>query len=338
LLRRVDEEELQEKALRMANETIPAASSFPGNDQVICTLYEGDFHIGVAALINSIVKGGFRGLFWVGNRGELPPWTAQLKRRDDGLFEVGEALLGFETIESGRHFGQYKPEFLSHAIDAGIARKHVWYFDPDITVRCAWSFFERWVRHGVCLCQEINSGMMASNHPIRCEWMELASAAGWGEPVRKQERYFNSGFVGLDIAQRSFLNQWIAAVRLANSAGVKKDQFQKGTRAQTFYTVDQDTMNIATMYAQVPFSTIGPEGMGWATGGFTMYHTLGLKKPWRKKFLKLAFAGDPPVGGDKHFLESVEGPIQPYTPRQLQSLRRSAQLATLIGRFYRRSR
>lgn len=325
----------------MATElTTPSSDSLSSHgishDQVICTLYEGDFYLGVAVLINSIVRGGFRGLFWVGNRGHLPPWTAQLKRREDGLFEVGNALLGFETIDSARHFGQFKPEFMSSTIDKGIARKHIWYFDPDITVRCGWDFFERWVRHGVCICQEIIMGTMPSNHPLRCEWMELARTAGWGEPVRQQERYYNSGFVGMSVEHRAYLDTWKAAVCLANAAGVKKDQFQKGSRAQTFYTVDQDTMNITTMYAQVPLTTIGPEGMGFIAGGFTMYHILGHKKPWRKKFLRSALAGDPPVDGDKYFLQCVDGPVQPYTPGQLKRMRWSAQWATLVGRFFRR--
>ena len=110
-------------------------------------------------------------------------------------------LLGFETIESSRHFGQFKPEFLKRVIDQGIAGHNIWYFDPDITVRCGWGFFEMWVRHGVCLCQEIAMGTMPSRHPIRAEWMRMAREAGWSEPRRDQERYYNSGFVGLDIAQ-----------------------------------------------------------------------------------------------------------------------------------------
>lgn len=319
----------------MASTTAPG--NLPSHDQVICTLYEGDFDLGVAVLINSIVRMGFQGLFWVGNRGKLPPWTTPLTRREDGLFQVGDALLGFETIDSNRHFGQFKPEFMSSTIDKGIARKNIWYFDPDITVRCEWSFFERWVRHGVCICQEITMGTMPSNHPLRCEWMELARDAGWGEPIRQQERYYNSGFVGMNIEHRTYLDTWKAAVRLANSAGVKRDQFQKGTRAQTFYTVDQDTMNITTMYTRAPLSTIGPEGMGWITGGFTMFHTLGHKKPWRRKFLRSALDGFPPGGGDKHFLECADGPIHPYTAGKLKRMRLSAQWATLIGRFFRRS-
>jgi hypothetical protein len=310
---------------------------WPASDEVVCTLYEDDFHLGVAVLINSIVRSGFRGLFWVGNRGGVPPWTAQLSRSEDGLFQVGEARLGFETIESHRHFGQFKPEFLTDTIIKGIARKQIWYFDPDITVRCEWTFFERWVRHGVCMCQEYTMGTMASNHPLRCEWTELTCAAGWGAPLRQQERYYNSGFVGLDIQHVGFLETWKAAVRLANSSGVEQDQFQKGDRAQTFYTVDQDTMNIAAMYCEAPLSTIGPEGMGWITGGFVMYHTLGLKKAWRKKFLRSALEGDPPVNGDKHFLQYADGPIRPYTAWQLKKKRWSIQWATLIGRVFRRT-
>ena len=56
------------------------------------------------------------------------------------------------------------------------------------------------------------------------------------------------------------------------------------------------------MYADVPFSTIGPEGMGFIGGGFTMYHSVGPAKAWRKKFLRSTLEGLPPSNGDKHFL------------------------------------
>ena len=226
---------------------------------------------------------------------------------------------------------------MNSIIDRGIARKHIWYFDPDITVRCGWEFFERWVRHGVCICQETTMGTMPSNHPLRCEWMELAREAGWGEPFRQQERYYNSGFVGMSIEHRTYLDTWIAAAGLATSTGVEQDLFMKGTRAETFYTVDQDTMNISTMYAQVPLSAIGPEGMGFIQGGFTMYHTVGSKKPWRKNFLRSALKGSPPSGGDKYFLQCADGPLHPYTSGQLKQMRRSARWAGLIGRFFRRT-
>jgi hypothetical protein len=313
------------------------AEPLPCHEQVICTLYEGDFQAGVATLINSLVHSGFKGLFRVGHRGKLPSWAASLPVRQDGLFQVGDAALSFETIKSNRHFGQYKPEFMRSLIDRGIARRHLWYFDPDITVRCAWNFYERWVRHGVCICQDINGGTMASNHPIRAEWIALATDGDWGEPLRRPERYFNSGFVGMAIEQKAFLDTWIRAIRLANSAGVTLDQFQKGNRSQTFYTVDQDALNITSMYAPVPFSIIGPEGMGWVNGGFTMYHSVGVQKPWRKSFLGALAKGNPPSNADKHFLQCADGPIRPYSAGRLAWLRWQALLATLIGRLYHRN-
>jgi hypothetical protein len=311
-------------------------TALPENDQVICTLFEGDYHFGLAALINSIVKGGFRGLFWVGYRGQLPPWTSQLTLDADGLFQVGEASLGFEPLEVAGHFAQFKPEYLGSIFDRKIATKSLWYFDPDITVRCNWEFYERWIRFGVCLCQEITMGTMPSNHPIRCEWMELARRRGWPEPVHLEERYYNSGFLALEVEYRDFLEAWAAAMRLANAEGVKNDRIQDGTRANAFYSTDQDALNVAAMYSRSPLSAIGPEGMGFIRGGFTMYHTVGGKKPWRKKFLRAALAGDPPWNGDKHFLECADGPIRPYTAGQLKGIRRAANFGSLIGRFYRR--
>jgi hypothetical protein len=307
-----------------------------GNDQVICTLFEGDYHFGVAVLINSIVQRGYRGLFWVGYRGQLPAWTVQLSRREDGLFHVGEALLGFELIDTGRHFTHFKPEFMNSIIERGIARKCLWYFDPDITVRCSWSFYERWVQFGVCLCQEISMGTMPSNHPLRCEWVDLARKMGLGEPVLQLERYYNGGFVGLQIEHRKFLTVWETTNQLTNSAGVDHSQFQTGSRANTFQYADQDAMNIAAMYARAPLSTVGPEGMGWVTGGFTMYHVLGHQKPWRRKYLWTVLDGFPPANGDKHYVACADGPIRPYTKGQLRKLRLTVQLASIIGRFYRR--
>ena len=308
----------------------------PQNAGVICTLFEGDYHLGAAVLLNSIVRSGFQGLFWIGYRGSLPPWTGQLEKTGKGQYRVGDALIAFEAIENASHFTQFKPEFMRSLFDRGIATQNLWYFDPDITVRCQWEFYQRWIQFGVCLCQDITMGTMPSNHPIRREWMVAAKESDWAAPVSTQERYYNGGFVALHADYREFLATWIAAMKLANSAGVDPHQLQHGTRANTFYSTDQDALNIAAMYSNCPLSAIGPEAMGFTPGGFTMYHTVGGKKPWRKKFLSSALTGDPPWNGDKHFLECSDGPIHPYSAGQLKSMRRAANWGTLIGRFYRR--
>ncbi len=308
--------------------------ALPSHNQVVCTLIEGDYHLGLAALVNSILRGGFRGLFWIGYRGPLPPWTTQLSRDTDGLFEVGDARLGFEVQKTQIHFGQYKSEFLSSILDRGITAKNLWYFDPDITVLCGWNFFEQWVRHGVCLCQDDGYGFMPARHPLRCAWMDLAREAGWGEPKTELNQYFNSGFVGLEIANRDFLARWLDAVRLARANGVKPDQFQKGSRTQAFYTVDQDAMNIAAMYADAPLTPMGPEGMNFFHGGYVMHHSITAPKPWRKNFLRWALRGAAPTKADLHFLDCADGPIYPYPAGVLRAKRRAARIVALLHRFY----
>jgi hypothetical protein len=179
---------------------------------------------------------------------------------------------------------------------------------------------------------------MPSNDPIRCEWIEAARKAGWKQPVRLQERYYNGGFAGLSIEHKSFLDVWVAGNELARTAGVDQARIQHGTRASTFFSTDQDALNIATMFSDAPLSAIGPEGMGFVDGGFTMYHSVGGAKPWRKKFLRSALKGVPPWNGDKHFLECADdGPVRPYSDSRLRAMRGSVAVASLISRFYRRS-
>jgi len=307
-----------------------------GNDEVVCTLYEGNYHLGVAVLINSILRGGFRGLFWIGYRGELPAWLDGLSRDSNGLYVVGDALLGFELLDSAIHFAHFKPLFMKSLFDRGVATHRLWYFDPDITVRCTWSFYQRWIKFGACICQEYTMGTMPSTHPIRCEWVELAEKAGWGEPVNQLERYFNSGFLGVEAHNSEILDTWAAANDLARNAGVDQSKFQTDSRSNTFLFADQDALNIAAMYTKVPLTVIGPEGMGWVTGGFTMYHSVGSPKPWRKKFLRSALAGNPPSNGDKHFFLMADGPLHPYSSGKLRWLRISLNISSLFGRFNRR--
>src|SRR5579859_5403949 len=102
----------------MQHEAKSLSSSVLVSDaQVVCTLFEGHYHLGLAALINSMIKGGFSGLVWAGYRGELPPWTAQLPSIGPQLYQLPNgARLQFEKLSAGIHFTNYKPDFMLHLI------------------------------------------------------------------------------------------------------------------------------------------------------------------------------------------------------------------------------
>jgi hypothetical protein len=309
----------------------------PSHDQVVCTLFEGHYHFGLAVLINSMLQGGFKGLVWAGYRGALPPWMAQLKQIGPDHFELANgATLYFEKLDTKTHFTNLKPEFMLHLVRDGIAKNLLWYIDPDITVRCSWEFMTEWLDFGIALCEEVINGSMPERHPLRCKWVQAAKLAGWSDPVVPQTRYFNGGFIGLKVAYAGFLERWKDAIALAEHHGMDVSAFMKGSREDTFYASDQDTLNLAAMYAEEPLSPIGPEGMGFVPGGFTLYHSVGSPKPWRKPFVQAALQGNPPSNGEKHFLACAAGPIPIYTSSQLKRLRRSIAVASLIGRFYRR--
>ena len=53
----------------------------------------------------------------------------------------------------------------NHLLDLGT----LFYFDPDIIVKCDWKFLEQWAETGIALCEDINSPM-SSTHPIRAMW------------------------------------------------------------------------------------------------------------------------------------------------------------------------
>lgn len=326
--------------MRLENENLIDTSSqlSASDEQVVCTLFEGHYHLGLAALVNSMIKSGFSGLLWAGYRGALPPWTAQLTAIGPEFYALPNgARLKFERLESGVHFANYKPDWMLQLIATGVATRLLWYFDPDITVRCSWKFYERWAGFGVSICSDITNGSMPPRHPLRCIWSELAEEAGWGTPVVPQTRYFNSGFLGLPVELVSFLERWRKAISLAGNYGTSLNSFMPGSREDAFYATDQDALNLTAMYATEPISAIGPEGMGFVPGGFTMYHSVGSPKPWRKPFLRSALNAVPPSNGDKHFLANVDGPIHPYSPAELKRMRQVAALASVIGRFYRRA-
>ena len=309
-------------------------------EAAICTLFEGDYHLGLAAFVNSLVRAGYKGTVWAGYRGALPPWIGQLERIEshnaDEFRVADDVRVVFLKLTTTIHLTNYKPDFMlnlleNEARDCG----YLWYFDPDIFLLASWLFFHNWQSHGVALCQEIVDNALPADAPLRQEWMRLAAGIGFADP-RPVNHYHNAGMVGVPAERREFLEDWRRLIKLAESLGYDLKSLAHGGRERPFNMGDQDALNIAIMYTKCPLTTLGPQGMGFIFGAsMVMYHAVG-QKPWRGSFLLRALKGMQPSGAMKFFLTQVDAPIRAYSPLRLMAKRLACNAATLIGRFYRR--
>jgi hypothetical protein len=304
----------------------------------ICTLFEGHYHYGVGALVNSFYRHGYRGVIWAGCRGSLPPWASPLAHHSDyAEYQVGDGcVIRFIPVETTRHLTNYKPEFmldLWRRFPAEIPA--LFYFDPDIVIKCDWSFFEEWIHHGVALCEDVNSPVNPT-HPLRLRWQSFFGAQG--VKLNSSHAFFvNGGFVGLSRENMAFLEEWLHLLEMVKPHAENLARLHLGERTLLFQIPDQDALNATVYSTRTPVSVLGREGMDFIPGGYTMSHAAGGAKPWKKQMLRSALGGVPPSAADKGFWQNVEAPIELYPKLEIARNRLNLRLAAAIGRFLRRS-
>ncbi len=305
---------------------------------VVVTLFEGDHHLGAAALINSLCAAGFAGIVICGYRGPVPSWAGAAAR-------IEGVEVRFVALETKVHLTNYKADFLlrvwtSLVPDAG----RLFYLDPDIVLKVRWSFFEEWTGYGAALVEDVNSPL-PETHPRRAAWRRCLEKRG--RRVRRETSlYVNGGFIGLAAAELGFLHEWRDAMTLVGEeiGGLERSMFSfadnrpdLASPAYPFSKTDQDALNIAVMSASEPISVMGGDAMDFRPGGWTLSHALGPEKPWRKRYVRAALAGRAPTAPDRAFWAHAAGPLSVFSERVVATRRASLALAGLIGRFYRRA-
>jgi len=306
----------------------------------VCTLFEGHYHLGAAALINSLWASGFRGRVICGLRGALPPWAEPSREAENGMRvrDLGEGFeIWFVPVAATIHFTNYKPTFLLEMWEGPAADADTfYYFDPDIVVKCQWDLLERWAEGGLALSEDVNF-YLPPRHPLRTGWIHWLRENGVEISQTNLERYYSAGFIGVPRAAREFLNLWHATIAKIGKTTGSLALLKQGNATSLFHTPDQDAMNIALMCTSVTVNAAGWESMDFAHGGHLLSHAIGGRKPWRGGFLGQALRGYPPSIAHKAFFEHIDSPIPVFSPGQKSRLKLALNLGAFIGRFYRRT-
>lgn len=305
----------------------------PSNfNDIIVTLFEGHYHKGVAALINSLVLSDFKGLINVGYKGDLPPWVNQLNIVDEEYYSVSEEIfVRFETINVPMHFGYYKPSFMKKMFNDFPSVRRVYYFDPDIVIKASWNFYVDWVKNGVALCLDNSFAFVHYNHPWRGQWKDLAPTDQ--TQFNATNLYVNSGFIGIEQENSILLDKWINFTEKYRISGGDLKKFEKdGSRA---FKGDQDLLNAAiTNTPEATLSIIGTEGMGFTFPAYVMTHAVGDLKPWQINFLKeLLVRGYKPDDAQKNYFNYCKAPINIFSNGCFFQRKLNLRLAALLGRF-----
>lgn len=313
-------------------------------NSAICTLYEGHYHHGLAALCNSLYNNGYKGSIYIGYRGEIAPWAKSAKDDSSLNWEGGKTIgfaeglyLHFLPIVTSLHLTNYKADFMLQLWEGHAKNMEgMFYFDPDIVIKCNFSFYEKWIQHGVALVHEITANDMTVNNPIRMLWREIINENN-ENVVNNLTSYINAGFFGLNKRHISFVEKVSKFVFIAKDKyHVNLNAFDFTDRTDPFFAKDQDILNIAAMCSEVPLCEIGPEGMDFVHGGFTMSHAIGGPKPWKKNFIKSFFKGNAPSLPDKAYWQHVDAPIKSFSNITIRNKRFSIKITSFLGRFYRK--
>jgi hypothetical protein len=309
----------------------------PKSAVAVCTVWEGDYHKGLATLVNSLAHTGFRGNVWAGYRGTLPEWSGASDRsavRHTLSLPCGIELI-FIRLDDGLHLSHYKPEWCLRVLnELDVQASGIYYFDPDIFVLTRWEFFEEWLQFGIACCEDHHLPLN-SNHPMARRWQNFAVCSGF-EIKHPAEATLNSGLVGVARTSASFLNVWQSVIDHGHRSFALASDLKSGERADILHNIDQDALNIATLVADQSVSRIGIDGMAFDRGEWLTLHATG-KKPWRRRVIRdLLMSGIVPDRALRLYWNFAEGPLHAESASRVAIHRRLIPLAALAGRFYRR--
>jgi uncharacterized protein YndB with AHSA1/START domain len=296
----------------------------------ILTLCQGSYHLGVAALINSLMtNAGFKGTVYVFYQGDPPPWKNVLSKG-----QLEEIKVEFRQISPRRSLGFYKPFAALEVLENDPELDGIIFADADVLFLAPWPLFEDWLNSGVALCLDCNFGWLHSNHPWRRKWKELVLRAGL-EVVRECSEYPNSGFFGVTRSRSAVLKNWITATLQFEKEGGNTSKFTQEHRNRAIVG-DQDLLAAALHTIKDEISYLGEEGMGFNGHFFVLSHAIEKTKPWNKCFSWRALKGEKPSQPAQLWIACSQCPIPAMPPSKYFLSRIDFAIARCISRVWKR--
>jgi hypothetical protein len=304
----------------------------------VCTLWEKDFHKGTGALVNSLVRAGFRGKVWAGYRGDLPPWAAGAESVAPDIHRLPagpDVELFFVRLETTAHFTQYKPTWMLDILtrlDPDAAG--IYYFDPDVMILGPWSFFQQWIEYGVAAVED-GSYILNPTHPLVYGWQAYVASLGYDrwDFVGAQ---INGGLVGIHRRHVRLLELWQVLMEIVRRDYKLGEVLKSASRTELFYASDQDVLTVACSIADVPVSLVGPDGMAFGGGEWLTIHAYS-PKPWRRRlFHDLLVEGHKPDSALRLYWSLVAEPLAVEPAVRIKRHQRWIPLVALLSRFYKR--
>ncbi len=301
-----------------------------------CTLSEGDYHHGVAALLNSLLAGEFSGVFVVGWRNLPPPWAKDLPRDAAGNHVVNGVRVLLEELKTPRFLAHVKPHFMLDIVHRLVPDADaVCYADPDIVLEAPWAFFQAWFTQGVALCEDCCFPNMSRHHYLRRCWRDFATQKLGITVDANAEHDYNSGFVGVKRQDVFFLETWRDALDQMEKQGVPLGILKPGSRLDPFFGTDQDALNMAAMGHAESLSTLGPEGMGFTGGMTAMWHAADSPKPWRRRYLRsLLREGRRVDNAHRQYWRHARGAVRSWGGSRFAWRLLDLRAAIFLSRFY----
>jgi hypothetical protein len=301
---------------------------------IVCTVFEGHYHKGVAALVNSLYVNGYEGAIWIGYKGNLPPW-AKIQSNENGIAVMSvcdNLTLHFVLFPKEAFLPYSKPDFMLEILEKHEPQAdNIFYIDCDIVVKCRFSYLEEWITYGVALCEDMNSPFSAT-HPLRYQWARYFEKHNI-TVKNTDNQYVNGGFVGVQRSAKGFLETWqiIQALMMEdfkeiNGIGLKDPTY-------LFHRTDQDALNIVKDVTHETLSIADRSAMDFSTYGYIMSHAAGKSKPWANNWLlQVVKNGLRPSWTDRIFMNYTTYPLSIYSNLERFIKKTNLKLAIAIGR------